>query len=287
MDDTAMRRSSRRTSRDDGGPFVNRVLAGHFELSSATDTVRPQGSREWLVIYTAGGQGRLWPHGGEPILLPPGSVVAYAPGAPQRFSTDPSVGRWELLWVHAHPRSDWGDLLDWPPIATGVSRLDLSPTTASRVHDALLLATAHHQNELPRSTDFVLNAVEQALLWCSTENPRQNMTTPIVRSAVEYAVAHLHEFHTVTSLARHVGASPSHLAHTFSREFGISPMNYVQGLRMSAARDLLTFTHLSVTEVARRVGYVDPLYFSRRFRLLSGSTPTAFRRAAIQANAKD
>jgi AraC family transcriptional regulator of arabinose operon len=48
-------------------------------------------------------------------------------------------------------------------------------------------------------------------------------------------------------------------------------------LRMREARRLLVETDLTVAEVARKVGFEDPLYFSRCFRHLTGVPPSHYR----------
>ena len=47
--------------------------------------------------------------------------------------------------------------------------------------------------------------------------------------------------------------------------------------RMSRARQLLDSTTLGIAEVAREVGYDDPLYFSRQFRRTHGMSPRDYR----------
>ena len=47
---------------------------------------------------------------------------------------------------------------------------------------------------------------------------------------------------------------------------------------MTEARRLLTGTDLPADVIARRVGFRDPTYFSRRFRQLHGAPPGAWRR---------
>jgi AraC family transcriptional activator of pobA len=49
--------------------------------------------------------------------------------------------------------------------------------------------------------------------------------------------------------------------------------------RMAQARRLLVETDLTVGEIASRVGYADPGYFTRLFRRMHGVTPLGWRAA--------
>ena len=60
---------------------------------------------------------------------------------------------------------------------------------------------------------------------------------------------------------------------------GVSPQQYLIDLRLRNARDLLISTDLSISEVARSVGYDDPLYFSRLYRKHYGLSPRESRHA--------
>ncbi|MEA2229489.1 MAG: Helix-turn-helix domain, partial [Solirubrobacteraceae bacterium] len=44
---------------------------------------------------------------------------------------------------------------------------------------------------------------------------------------------------------------------------------------------LLRFTDLTAGEIAHRVGFEDPLYFSRAFKRARGAAPTAFREKSM------
>ncbi|MGN0638576.1 MAG: helix-turn-helix domain-containing protein [Huintestinicola sp.] len=70
------------------------------------------------------------------------------------------------------------------------------------------------------------------------------------------------------------------LAAVFKAETGMSMQQYHDRLKMAEARRLLSSTLMTVGEAAMAVGYQDPLYFSRRFREMTGSSPTEYRRAA-------
>ena len=268
-----------RVRRDDAGPVIDGVLPGRMSVGHGFDTVRPHGVPEWVVMHTVAGGGRLRPATSrEWIELPPRSIVAYRPHAPQEFGTAPSPGTWDVQWAHVQPRADWLPLLEWSPCAPGIGRLDLSPVIAERVEAALARAVAHHRTGLGQARALALNAVEEALLWAASESARSGRTDTAVLAVLEHVGAHIAEPHTLDSLAAVAGVSPSQLGRTLKAATGMSVMAAVERVRLDAARELLDHTDLTATQVAARVGYADPLYFSRRFRGDSGLSPRAWRR---------
>lgn len=69
---------------------------------------------------------------------------------------------------------------------------------------------------------------------------------------------------------------------TFKRRFtaatGVSPISYVQRIRIDEAQRRLERTEDSVETVGWHVGYEDPAFFSRLFKRIAGLTPGAYRR---------
>ena len=69
---------------------------------------------------------------------------------------------------------------------------------------------------------------------------------------------------------------------TFKRRFqaatGLSPMIYVQRLRIEDAKRRLERTEMSIEEIGWRVGYEEPAFFRRLFKRTTGITPGAYRR---------
>ena len=73
--------------------------------------------------------------------------------------------------------------------------------------------------------------------------------------------------------------SPVYFSRLFSKETGITFIEFLTESRMEeAARIMKDQPELGVAQVARRVGYKDPDYFSRVFRKRYGRTPSSFRR---------
>ena len=78
----------------------------------------------------------------------------------------------------------------------------------------------------------------------------------------------------------------SYLSMQFKKTFGVNFVDYLTGLRIQAARDLLADPFLSAAEIANMVGYESPNYFTRVFKKNTGLTPTEYRRTRT-AGGKD
>jgi AraC family transcriptional regulator len=74
--------------------------------------------------------------------------------------------------------------------------------------------------------------------------------------------------------------SKFHFAKSFREAMGIAPHQYLVKLRIEKARKLLTDPALSLSEVAKRVGYSDIGQFSAQFRKVAGASPKRYRRIA-------
>ena len=80
----------------------------------------------------------------------------------------------------------------------------------------------------------------------------------------------------VDDLAREVGMSRVHLNRKLKDAAGLSPSNLIKSTRMKQAAYLLVHDKVNISEVAYRVGFSTPSYFSSSFREYFGMTPKEF-----------
>jgi AraC-like DNA-binding protein len=99
-----------------------------------------------------------------------------------------------------------------------------------------------------------------------------------VQRVADYVRAHYSADLSLKRLADLVNVSPYYLTTIFRRYLGRSAMAYVGEVRHRHACELLRDTDADVAEVARRVGYHDPFYFSRVFKAGEGCSPLMYRR---------
>lgn len=86
---------------------------------------------------------------------------------------------------------------------------------------------------------------------------------------------------SISKIAKTVNLSESRISHIFKEITGLGINEYIELTRLSSAKQLLKETEMSITEITLACGYNDHSYFSHRFRLKTGYSPTNFRKNNI------
>jgi transcriptional regulator GlxA family with amidase domain len=104
-----------------------------------------------------------------------------------------------------------------------------------------------------------------------------NLAPQRILRSVEYIKQRIDHNLLVAEIAAQSDYSPSHFFKLFREETGCTPIGYLTRLRMNCACQLLDTTELSVKQVAAKLGFSDPGYFSRVFKLTIGQAPRIYR----------
>ncbi|PJN60538.1 HTH-type transcriptional activator Btr [Paenibacillus sp. GM1FR] len=79
-------------------------------------------------------------------------------------------------------------------------------------------------------------------------------------------------------LAGVAGMSVWHYSRVFKNRTGISPMEYVNNIRMDRAKEMLLVPGQTIKHIASQVGFQDEFYFSRKFKKYVGVSPSTYQR---------
>ena len=102
-----------------------------------------------------------------------------------------------------------------------------------------------------------------------------------------YIDAHFKENLSLDQLAALAHVNKYYLVHTFTREYGTSPINYLISRRIQESRRLLESTNHSLSQISHMLGFSSPSYFSQVFRKQMGVSPQEYRRDFRARQAKD
>lgn len=78
---------------------------------------------------------------------------------------------------------------------------------------------------------------------------------------------------TITDVANHSGIGERYLRKLFAQHLNLSPLDYLNQIRVNKSIELLRNTEMSIKEICFACGFNSPQYFSRVFKQQMGMTP--------------
>ncbi len=151
----------------------------------------------------------------------------------------------------------------------------LSGTAAERKISALSeLCGSDNPNKRWLANSMLSDIFNELLCFSSAEKNPQTLSDRICG----WLDIHCCEPFSAARLEGEFFLSYKHLAAVFKREKELTMQQYHTSRRMSTACRLLASTVMPIGEIAERVGYSDPLYFSRCFSEMKGVSPREYRR---------
>lgn len=229
-----------------------------------------------LIIYCFGGLGYLqseqWSgtvRKGELVMLPAGVAHRY-----QADVNEP----WSIYWCHfsGELADQYMDILNYDP-KTPSRRLEPNHAVISQFK-ALLSASNVGYNDVEMV--YAANLLRQALTFFAalmrrSTDKKQGLDLNAVQAHMQ---SRLDESLSLEELADFAGLDKYQFSRLYKQVTGFSPMAHFMDMKAEYACYLLETSALSIKQIAHRVGYDDPLYFSRMFKSRRGLSPKAFRK---------
>ena len=118
-----------------------------------------------------------------------------------------------------------------------------------------------------------LNTHGNKVYYGKTSNADSDILILNLKSYIE---ENLHREITLKELADKLYFNPTYFIRRFKILWGVSPMKFVNKVRIERAKMLLSTTNLTFSSVAEKCGFKSLHYFSRTFKLEEGISPTEY-----------
>ena len=118
---------------------------------------------------------------------------------------------------------------------------------------------------------------------CGLTSPSRDSCGLFHQKTISEAVNYIQEYYTedisLPLLAAHSGLSPKYFGRLFREQTGFTVREYLTGIRIRNAKNLLAHTDSPLEQIASGTGFQDKFYFTKVFKRLTGITPGKYRKA--------
>lgn len=109
------------------------------------------------------------------------------------------------------------------------------------------------------------------------ENQIQGVSAKIIKAQTYILKNYSNSFLSISDVAKYIGVSESYLRREFHLFFKCTPNEYLNKVRLSHAKAMLSIDYNSVTETAKKCGFNSISYFIQSFKKHIGKTPSEYR----------
>ncbi|WP_019638907.1 AraC family transcriptional regulator [Paenibacillus fonticola] len=231
----------------------------------------------YLIHFILGGKGTFEMRNdiyhleqGQAFLIPPGIVTYY-----QADGSDP----WKYAWVGFQGIQAEGYLLrtglsGYSPILYGIN--------PEVIEECVLQMEA--SAALPDGREFKLSSLLYKVFAHMAEitltaprTSRDNQHDLYIQKVIQFIDTNYAGKISIAQIADFVGLNRSYLCAVFKSRTHSSIQQYLIQFRMNKACGLMRNRWLSIADIARSVGYDDPLLFSKMFKKNKGLSPRRYR----------
>lgn len=258
------------------GVFMHAVFEQkeYFKLSGS----RVTGFRGYMPMFHPHGELLYVTEGAIPItvdgkthLLKAGEMAVLFPYLTHSYESAPSASALILLFDPRQTAFD-NTLLTMKPVCCHTEAPGLQPLMDRAVEMV--------KRNRTKTAMAYLNAVLGELLELLELEPYDGPSGDVTVQVLSYCAQHFSEDITVSTLAAGLYISESYASKIFSRKLGCSFREYISGLRVHKAQNLLETTDLQIGQIMAHCGFQNQSSFNRVFREVCGVSPREFRKQA-------
>src|SRR6202051_3921706 len=151
---------------------------------------------------------------------------------------------------------------------------------------ALLDAAIGHLNReqaahgaILQATSLLRRQVDPQPVEGAADDGKERLLSWQARKVLDYIDRHIISRVVVADLCALVQRSEGHFSRSFKGTFGYSPHAFVVRRRVELAAKHMLQTDMSLSDIALGCGFVDQAHLCKHFRVVTGETPAAWRRA--------
>lgn len=253
---------------------------GYFSRALHHYIDRPAGCDEYLFIYCKEGKGWVELYNKRQALNA-NQFIILPRNIPHMYEAD-KKDPWTIYWIHFRGTKApvFSTHFDMPTSVT--------PSAQSRIEDRLdlfeeIFATLNESTSIDHMhyANLCFGHFLGTFLFVDIFHKNQRKkeySENIIKRVIHYMNDNVENQMKISDFASFSGYSESYLYRKFVKETGRPPMDYFIRLKINKACRLLIKTDMRINQIAHKLGFREPQYFSRTFSQVMGMSPLEFRK---------
>lgn len=224
-------------------------------------------------------------------LVNAGNVVLIGPDSIHKTGSvaDSSHTRYVINFSHEYLQSlsaAFPDVNFYECFDAGVHLLTISSRKQAVVENLLAQIWALQEDDSPAAdalrkvhlSSLLLYLADYTRSYQKEQSGAERIQNKTIDSIQSYISTHYKDDLTLTSIAAQFYMSPYYVSRLFKKTTNLSLVEYVNSVRVMAAKRLLENTNFKVTRVSEEAGFSTTAHFSRVFKESTGLSPQQYRK---------
>lgn len=248
---------------------------GYFPNAQDHYREREEGIEEYILLYCIHGQGVVEiNHACFPLAS--NEIICIPKHTRHRYYADEEAP-WSIFWVHFKGENTL--YFPFEPIHVIKMTSQHAQNRLTFLFDLLFRVLA--RNYTLGNFIYISQVLQMILAEVYYREKSDDVSLPNkhVTQIIRYMYNHIEHSLTLEDLSQRFNLSKSYLNAIFRSCTQRTPIDFFIHLKAQEACKLLKSTDLSIGEIARQLGYVDPYYFSRIFKKAVGIAPSVYKSA--------
>lgn len=241
---------------------------------------KPQTGRilnEYQLVYITKGSGHFSSQSCKPMKISAGTMILLFPGEWHSYYPDQATG-WDEYWVgfrgpHIDKRVEKQFFTKEEPL----HRIGLSATIVGLYEDILKFASQEKSGYQQMISSIVLHILGSVYYKEKNNSFTNTYVVDKINEARILMKENIEDPLSPEEIASRLGLGYSWFRRMFKEYTGVSPAQYQLQQKLLRAKELLTSTSLSISEIAYSLHFENAGQFSTFFRKKEGVTPSDFR----------
>jgi AraC family transcriptional regulator of arabinose operon len=260
-------------------PFYVTAI-GYYPNASNHHRIRQLGTQEFIFIYCTQGNGFL-KIGEIPAKVGPNQFFIIPTETGHEYWADEG-NPWTIYWMHFNGTTA-GSIYN--RYTDNTYKTGITAFSSNRLNLFNQIFKLFESNYVASGMEYA-NILAQGLLgsfvYADIEDGESSRTANNVADQImEFLNENLDKSFKAEYIAEKFNCSPSYLRTIFKKKTGYSLVHFINLKKIQRACEFLKYSDLSIKEIGYKLGFQDPLYFSRLFKKYMELSPRAYRKEEL------